>query len=229
MPSPCRGAGQALDLLHFCRSLPEPVTLIARLRLDAGLYDPAPPRQPGQTGRPRVKGSRQPTLKQLLDVPELPWLTGSVPWYDGATRNMELVFQTALGYHWGKPHIPIRWVLIRDPKGELDTQALLCTDQAAPPAQIFEWFSLRWQLEVTYQEVRIHLGVDTQRQWSDRAIARTTPILMGLFPGSPWPLTHFSRAVQSPSAPRLGTPNQRLPCSACSKVGSTPVGGRIVR
>ena len=103
----------------------------------------------------------------------------------------------------GQAPVPIRWVLIRDPKGELDTQSLLCTDQAAPPAQIFEWFSLRWQLEVTYQEVRIHLGVDTQRQWSDRAIARTTPILMGLFPGSPWPPTHFSRAVQSPSAPRL--------------------------
>ena len=49
------------------------------------------------------------------------------------------------------------------------------------PAQILEWFVLRWQLEVTFQEVRAHLGVETQRQWSDHAIARTTPILMGLF------------------------------------------------
>ena len=70
--------------------------------------------------------------------------------------------------------------MVRDPQGEFATQALLCTDLAVEPAQILEWFVLRWQLEVTFQEVRAHLGVETQRQWSDRAIARTTPILMGL-------------------------------------------------
>ena len=170
-----------LDLLHFCQSLREPVALITRLRLDAGLYDPAPPRQPGQTGRPRVKGARQPTLKQLLDAPNLAWDTVSVSWYDGTTRNLELASRTALWYHHGKPPVPIRWVLVRDPKGELDTQALLCTDQTVDPLQVLEWFVLRWQVEVTYQEVRAHLGVETQRQWSDRAIARTTPVLMGLF------------------------------------------------
>ena len=94
---------------------------------------------------------------------------------------MELVSQTAVWYHWGKPPVPIRWVLVRDPRGEPDTQVLLCTNLAVAPAQIVEWFVLRWQLEVTFQEVRAHLGVESQRQWSDRAIARTTPILMGLF------------------------------------------------
>ena len=132
-------------------------------------------------GRPRVKGPRLPTLKQLLTWPTLSWVTATVAWYDGTTRTMELAFQTAVWYYWGKPPVPIRWVLIRDPKGELDTQALLCTNPAVAPAQIVEWFVLRWQLEVTFQEVRAHLGVETQRQWSDRAIARTTPILMGLF------------------------------------------------
>ena len=71
--------------------------------------------------------------------------------------------------------------MVRDPQAEFATQALLCTDLAVDPTQILEWFVLRWQLEVTFQEVRAHLGVETQRQWSDRAIARTTPILMGLF------------------------------------------------
>ena len=61
------GGYAVLDLLHFCQSLREPVTLIARLRLDAGLYAPAPLRHPGRMGRPRVKGPRLPTLKQLLD------------------------------------------------------------------------------------------------------------------------------------------------------------------
>ena len=102
-------------------------------------------------------------------------------WYDGTVRTLELASHTAVWYHHGKPPVPIRWVLVRDPHGELDTQALLCTDQTAAPVQILQWFVLRWQLEVTYQEVRAHLGVETQRQWSDRASARTTPVLMGLF------------------------------------------------
>jgi hypothetical protein len=72
-------------------------------------------------------------------------------------------------------------VLIRDPFGKFEPQALLCTDPEVPARQIIEWFVLRWQLEVTFQEVRAHLGVETQRQWSDRAIGRTTPALFGLF------------------------------------------------
>ena len=39
---------------------------------------------------------------------------------------------------------------------------------------------MRWSVEVTFREVRDHLGVESQRQWSDRAIARTTPCLLGL-------------------------------------------------
>ena len=170
-----------LDLLHFCQSLREPVTLITRLRLDAGLYAPAPPRQPGQNGRPRVKGARLPMLKELLKHSALSWATVPAAWYDGSNRIVELASQTALWYHSGKPPVPVRWVLIRDPQGEFDSQALLCTNPEVAPAQIVEWFVLRWQLEVTFQEVRAHLGVETQRQWSDRAIARTTPVLMGLF------------------------------------------------
>src|SRR5262249_12632358 len=81
----------------------------------------------------------------------------------------------------GFPPVPIRWVVIRDPLGRFPTQALLCTDLDAKPQQIISWFILRWQLEVTFHEVRTHLGVETQRQWSPRAILRTTPALMGLY------------------------------------------------
>ncbi len=178
-----------LDLLHCCQSLREPVTLIARLRLDAALYAPAPARQPGQNGRPPLKGARRPALKTILDQPQVTWASVAVAWYDGATRTVELTSQTAVWYRSGKPPVLIRWVLIRDPQGSFATQALLCTDPAADPTQILEWFVPRWQLEVTpyqvrgrlFQEVRTHLGVETQRQWSDLAIARTTPVLLGLF------------------------------------------------
>ena len=170
-----------LDLLHCCQSLRQPVTLIARLRLDAALYAPAPPRRPGQNGRPPLKGERRPSLKTFLDQDQVTWTVAAVAWYDGTTRIVELTSQTAVWYRSGKPAVPLRWVLVRDPEGTFDPQALLCTDPSADPVQILQWFVLRWQLEVTFQEVRTHLGVETQRQWSDLAIARTTPILLGLF------------------------------------------------
>ena len=170
-----------LDLLHCCQSLREPVTLIARLRVDAALYAPAPPRQPGQNGRPSLKGARRPSLNAFLEQTDVTWTSAAVAWYDGATRTVEFTSQTAVWYRSGKPPVLIRWVLIRDPQGAFGPQALLCTNPTEDPAQILQWFVLRWQLERTFQEVRTHLGVETQRQWSDLAIARTTPALLGLF------------------------------------------------
>jgi hypothetical protein len=73
------------------------------------------------------------------------------------------------------------WVVVRDPQGEFTTQALLCTDLGASPEQVLRWFVLRWQMETTFQEARRHLGIETQRQWSEIAIRRTTPALLGLF------------------------------------------------
>jgi hypothetical protein len=169
-----------LDLLHACQSLFNPVTLITRLRLDAALYEPAPP-PTGKRGRPRKKGQRLPTLQQVLVHPDTIWDTVTLNWYDGQTRQMEITSQTAVWYHGGKPPVPIRWVLLRDPLGELDPMAVLSTTLSYSPIQIIEWFVQRWQVEVTFEEARAHLGVETQRQWSDKAIARTTPALLGLF------------------------------------------------
>jgi len=171
----------ALDFLHGCQRLSEPVTVVTRLRLDAALYTPAPPRRLGQTGRPRLKGERLPTLAKRLNDPRATWQSITATWYEGKERRLEVASDTAIWYHTGKPPVSVRWVLIRDPKGEFDPQALLSTDLDTEPLQIIEWFILRWRLEVTFQKVRLHLGVETQRQWSDLAIARTTPILFGLF------------------------------------------------
>ena len=199
-PSPYRSTGQALDRLHCCQSLPQPVTCITRLRLDAGLDAPAPIRRPGQNGRPPVKGARLPTLQALLDQGDTSWNRTAVAWYDHTTRAVAITSQTALWYHTGQPPVPLRWVLVRDPNGEFDPQALLCTNPAVDPAQILAWFVLRWQLEVTFMETRSHLGVATPRQWSDRASARTTPVLMGIFS---WiVLTAHRLQQQRPMAPR---------------------------
>ena len=173
------GAYAVLDLLHACQSLTEPVTVVTRLRLDAALYEPAPPYQ--GKGRPRKKGKRLPTLQAILADEKTAWKTETVSWYGGARRMLEFVSQIAVWFHNGKPPVPLRWVLVRDPLGEFEPLGVLCTDPQVSPTQIVEWFVMRWPVEVTFHEARAQLGVETQRQWSDLAIARTTPILLGLF------------------------------------------------
>jgi DDE superfamily endonuclease len=171
-----------LALLARCRALPNPITMITRLRLDAALYAPAPPRRPGQPGRPRLKGQRLPTLAAQLADPATAWTPITVAnWYGRGERTVEVASDTAVWYHTGRPPVPLRWVLIRDPLAGFVPQALLCTDPTVDPARVVDWFVLRWQLEATFQEARRHLGVETQRQWSDLAIRRTTPALLGLF------------------------------------------------
>jgi hypothetical protein len=172
----------ALALLAACQSWSRPVTVVTRLRLDAALYDPAPPRQPGQRGRPRRKGQRRPTLAAVAADAQTRWTSLTVAHWSGrGDRTVEVTSDTAVWYHTGLPPVPLRWVLIRDPEGQFETQALLCTDRTAAPDQIVAWFVQRWQLEVTFEEARRHLGVETQRQWSDLAIQRPTPALLGLF------------------------------------------------
>jgi hypothetical protein len=170
-----------LALLATCINLRQPVTVVTRLRLDAALYDPAPARQPGQRGAPRKKGAHQPTLAQRSNDASTQWTSVTLGWYANTQRTVDLATGTAVWYHIGLPIVPLRWVLIRDPLGKFKTQALLCTDLTATPAHIVEWFVLRWQLEVTFEEARTHLGIETQRQWSPLAILRTTPALFALF------------------------------------------------
>jgi hypothetical protein len=172
----------ALALLSACGSWRKPVTVVTRLRLDAALYDPAPPRRPRQNGRPRLKGARLPTLAAVVAGADTAWADVTVDhWYGAGPRAVEVASDTAVWYHTGLPPVPLRWVLIRDPQGKFATQALLCTDLDAAPAQVLAWFVQRWQLEVTLEEARRHLGVESQRQWSEAAIRRTTPALLGLF------------------------------------------------
>jgi hypothetical protein len=187
----------ALDFLSAAQQLG--VTVIARLRLDAALYEPAPPY--AGRGRPRKKGKRLPTLAITLTDPQTVWQRQSVTWYDGQPRDMDIASDTAVWFHTGKTPVPIRWVLIRDPLGEYDPVALLCTDPQQTPLTIVTWFVQRWRVEVTFEEARRHLGIETQRQWSDKAIARTTPLLFGLFS---WVtlLAHALYASQPVPSPR---------------------------
>jgi DDE superfamily endonuclease len=174
------GAFAALEFLEQLRSVS--ITCITRLRLDARLYEPAPARRPGRSGRPRIKGVRPPSLESRLADRKTRWQTTTVHnWYGNSGRRVQFCSGTAIWYHGGLPPASIRWVLIRDPEGHFAPLALLCTNAKPRPLDIIADYVCRWQLEVTFEEVRAHLGVETQRQWSDKAIARSTPVLLGLF------------------------------------------------
>ena len=168
--------------LEWLDAVRHAVCVITRLRLDATLSEPAPPRPPRQNGRPRKQGKRWPTLANVLTSSPTRWRTVTVAHgYGEGARRVQITSQTAVWYHSGKPVVPIRWVLIRDPEGRFAPQALLATNPQLRPVQILTSVVRRWQMETTFEEVRAHLGVETQRPWSDQATARTTPAVVALY------------------------------------------------
>lgn len=175
-------ADRSYAVIELLASVRHRVGVITRLRLDAALYDFVPQRPKGQPGRNRKKGQRLKNLQELVDDPTTQWTKLILPqWYNHGSVEMLMATGTAIWYHSGMTPLPIRWVLIKDPKGKIDPSALLCTKLDLAINQIINFFIQRWTVEVTFEEVRAHLGVESQRQWSDLAIARTTPILMALF------------------------------------------------
>ena len=174
-------ADSAFAAIEFLAAVRNHVCVVTRLRLDANLFAFPPQKRKGR-GRPSIKGKRLKKLSAILDDPKVSWQRYRVSlWYGRTNRIVEITSGIALWYRGGVPPVPIRWLLVRDPKGELEPQAFLATNLDANPRDILAWFVSRWQVEVTFEEVRAHLGVETQRQWSDKAILRTTPVLLGLF------------------------------------------------
>jgi len=169
-------------VMELLASTLDHVTWITRFRIDAALFDCAPPYKEGQLGRPPIKGERQPSLEERLDDPDTEWQRVCFStWYGEENKIMEITSGTAVWYRGGKPAVPLRWVLIRDPEGELEPMTIQSTDLELGPIEIVRHYLKRWQVEVTFEEVRAQLGVETQRQWSDLSILRSTPTLMALF------------------------------------------------
>ncbi|MGH3147504.1 MAG: IS701 family transposase, partial [Rubrobacter sp.] len=161
------GSYASLKLLDRCRRLSEPIAFITRLRLDAALYEPAPPRRPGQIGRPRLKGERLAALSAVAEDPDAGWAPITITgWYGRQQRTVEVLSETAVWHSTGLPAVPLRWVLIRDPEEEFETRALLCTDLDAEPERIISWFVRRWQMETTFQEARQRLVHNQATSWS---------------------------------------------------------------
>lgn len=175
------GAFAAMPLLQRCQRKHIRVTLVARMRFDAVLHQPPGPQPKSKPGPKPKKGARLPNPQAYLDDPTTAWTKQEVDWYGGQRQLVEIATGHCLWYRRGLDPAPIRWVLVRCPNGTFEPIPLLCADPAVTAVQIVEWFVLRWNIEVTFEEIRAQLGFETQRHWSDKAVERTTPLLFGLF------------------------------------------------
>src|SRR6187551_854040 len=164
-----------LRFAHVCGAVR--VRLISRLVLNAQLYDPPRVRPASTPGVKPKKGPRQPKLCDRLDVTtdgagHTTWQRQAVAWYGHQRRLLDVATGTALWHTDGCDPLPIRWVLVCDPRGRLSAYALFCTDQAVDALAILAVYLQRWNVEVTFEEARAHLGLETQRQWTTRAVGR---------------------------------------------------------
>ena len=174
------GSYAAIVLAHRCQRLKKPVQLVSRLRLDARLFDLPSPQPKSKRGPKPQKGARQSQLSQRLKDPQTAWKKLKVILY-GKEHKIEFVTGVSLWHTPGQAPVSLRWVLVRSPADSFEPAAFFCSNTRASAKQIIVWFCLRWNIEITFEEMRACLGFETQRQWSDRAIERTTPCLFGIF------------------------------------------------
>ena len=177
------GNFMAIELVERCRAAAA-TTLITRMRLDQALYAFPAPRPKGKRGRPAKKGPRQLRPKDRLSDPQTGWQRVTLTWYGKGERTVALATGVSLWYTPGHDPVPVRWVLVRPlprDRQPFPPAALACTDPRLAAAEIVQRYLARWNIEVTFAEIRAHLGFETQRHWSTRAVGRVTPCLFGLF------------------------------------------------
>ena len=174
------GGYAAIKLALACALLKN-TALVMRFHWDAALHHPPTEKAKNRRGPQALKGARQRSPQGWARRKDTRWEEHDIDWYGGEKKKMLIFTRTALWYRMGYPPVAIRYVITRDPEGKLRDEVFACTDTNASAEQIINWFVTRWGLEVTFEEAREHLGMETQRQWSDLAIARATPIILGLF------------------------------------------------
>ena len=130
-------------------------------------------------GRRRQRGKKRPTPRQTVERGKRRRFT--VSWYGGKSRRVELISDCGHWYKGGGGIIPVRWVFVHDRTGTHRDEYFYSTDPTLTPDRIVSLFTGRWSIEVTFQEVRVHLGFTTPRNWSAKSVLRTAPCLLGLF------------------------------------------------
>lgn len=178
------GNFMAIALVQRCQAAASATSLVTRMRMDQALYAFPEPKPPGRRGRQPKKGARQMSLTQRLSDPHTGWQWVTLAWYGGRRRPVAVATGVALWYTPGHDPVPIRWVLVRPRPGDpppFQPAALASSNPRLSAREVVQRYLERWNIEVTFAELRAHLGFETQRHWSTRAIGRVTPCLFGLF------------------------------------------------
>jgi hypothetical protein len=181
------------------------VGLVSRWRWDAARYHPPGPPPPGKRGPNAVQGTRQRRVQAWASRSDTPWETVAVEWSGGPRKQWWVSSRPALWYTPGQPPVGIRDGLVAAPAGHLRLASCCCTALEATPVQMLAWVVRRWSVEVPVEAARAPLGFETQRQWADHALARTTPVRLGRFApvtGRAWRL---SREGHSPGQQTAGS------------------------
>ena len=182
-------------------------SLVSRFYFDAATY--AQPEPYSGVGRPRVKGQKLPSPKEVVEHARTDqWQRAAVQWYGGQKKVVWLCSRTGLWYKAGGGVKWIRWVVVRDPEGERRDAVFFTTDPALRPARIVEAFVRRRSLETTFQEAREHLGLETLRNWSEKAVKRSVPFLLRLYSLI---VVWFALHVEEPERFRLDRPWYKKP------------------
>jgi len=167
------------ELAMFCHRHKRHATLVSRYHGDANLYA-LPFKSTGKrNGRPRTKGRKLPQPQQLVARRKL--IPATVSWYGGSDRKVKLAGDSGQWYKAGKGLVPIRWVFVHDVQGTHRDEYFYTTDTSLNLERIVSWFTARWPIETTFQEIRVHLGFETTRQHVAKSVLRTAPCLLGLF------------------------------------------------
>jgi hypothetical protein len=167
------------DLARFAHRHRRHLALVSRFHPDANLHA-LPPKPSGKkAGRPRKRGCKLAAPQQV--VARCKRSRATVSWYGGGTRHIEFVSQSSHWYKAGGGLVPIRWVFVHDRDGTHRDEYFYSTDPELEPPQIVSLFTARWSIEVTFQEVREHLGFETTKQWTAKSVLRGGPFLLGLF------------------------------------------------
>lgn len=157
------------------------ITLVMRARSNLCFFDPPPPPVPGKRGPKPKKGARQPNLKTRFEKNLLDFKEATLDWYKNSQKQVNIASGTALWYRDGVDPIAVRWFVITDPEGKFKPSYFIATHyEDFSAVQLAQSYQLRWNCEVTFQELRQNLGLETQRHWSRKAMQRITPLLFGL-------------------------------------------------
>jgi len=165
------------DSLYAGRTLleqrPANMHVISRLRMDAALWTPPPPRRKGQPGRPRRRGVRLPTPTAVAAACRH-WRGLSVGIY-GRPVTVQVFVCRALWYVALRDQ-PVRIVVVRDPTGKRKDEAFFCTDVGVTAGFLLETYARRWTLEVTFHDAKQYLGFEDPQSQTAQAVLRTAPM-----------------------------------------------------